>query len=145
FDGSKTVLHVAGVNVRFYDMTVKQRVLSVLMNPNLTLPLFAIGVLLLIFEFNHPGTIAPGVIGFFAVLLSLFALNMLPTSYSALVMIIGAFVLFALEAKFQTHGVLGILGITLMIIGGLLLVDGPIPQMRVKWATSLSVALPLGF
>ena len=145
FDGSKSVLHLAGVNVRFYDMTVKQHVLSVLMNPNLTLPLFAIGILLLIFEFNHPGAVAPGVIGFFAILLSLFALNMLPTSYSALVMIVGAFVLFALEAKFQTHGVLGILGITLMIIGGLLLVDGPIPQMRVKWATSLSVALPLGF
>ncbi|HEV3040164.1 MAG TPA: nodulation protein NfeD [Candidatus Angelobacter sp.] len=145
FDGSKSVLHTAGINVRFYDMTVKQHMLSVLMNPNLILPLFAIGVLLLIFEFNHPGAVAPGVIGFFAVLLSLFALNMLPTSYSALVMIVGAFVLFALEAKFQTHGVLGILGITLMVIGGLLLVDGPIPQMRVKWATALSVALPLGF
>ncbi len=144
FDGSKTVLHLAGAKVHFYDMTVKQHVLSVLMNPNFTLPLFAIGVLLLFFEFNHPGAIAPGVIGFFAVLLSLFALNLLPTSYSALVMILGAFVLFALEAKFQTHGLLGILGITMMVIGGLLLVDGPIPEMRVKWATALSVSLPLG-
>jgi len=116
----------------------------VLMNPNFTLPLFAIGLLLLFFEFNHPGAIAPGVIGFFAVLLALFALNLLPTSYSALVMIVGAFVLFALEAKFQTHGLLGILGITMMVIGGLLLVDGPIPEMRVRWATALSVSLPLG-
>ncbi len=144
FDGSKTVLHLAGAKVHFYDMTVKQHVLSVLMNPNFTLPLFAIGLLLLFFEFNHPGAIAPGVIGFFAVLLALFALNLLPTSYSALVMIIGAFVLFALEAKFQTHGLLGILGITMMVIGGLLLVDGPIPEMRVKWVTALSVSLPLG-
>ena len=144
FDGSKVVLHLAGAKVHFYDMTVKQHVLSVLMNPNFTLPLFAIGLLLLFFEFNHPGAIAPGVIGFFAVLLALFALNLLPTSYSALVMIMGAFILFALEAKFQTHGLLGILGITMMVIGGLLLVDGPIPEMRVRWATALSVSLPLG-
>ena len=144
FDGSKSVLHVAGASVHFYDMTVKQHVLSVLMNPNLILPLFAIGVLLVFFEFNHPGAIAPGVIGFFSVLVALFALNLLPTSYSALVMIVAAFVLFALEAKFQTHGLLGAAGIAMMVIGGLLLVDGPIPEMRVRWATALSVSLPLG-
>jgi membrane-bound serine protease (ClpP class) len=144
FDGTKSVLHLAGANVRFYDMTVKQRLLSFLMNPNFTLPLFSIGMLLLFFEFNHPGGIAPGVMGFFAVLLALFALHLLPTSYSALVMIIAAFVLFALEAKFQTHGLLGAGAIALMVLGGLLLVDGPIPQMRVKWLTALSVSLPLG-
>ena len=144
FDGTKSVLHLAGATTRFYDMTVKERVLSVLMNPNLTLPLFALGLLALFFEFNHPGAIAPGVIGFFAVLLALFALNLLPTSYSALVMIVASFVLFALEAKFQTHGLLGIGGVALMVLGGLLLVDGPIPEMRVKWVTALSISLPLG-
>jgi membrane-bound serine protease (ClpP class) len=144
FDGTKSVLHLAGATSRFFDMTVKERILSVLMNPNLTLPLFAIGLLLLFFEFNHPGAVAPGVIGFFAVLLALFALNLLPTSYSALVMIVAAFVLFALEAKFQTHGLLGTGGVALMVLGGLLLVDGPIPEMRVKWVTALSVSLPLG-
>src|SRR5579859_3823181 len=144
FDGTKSVLHLAGATTRFYDMTVKERVLSVLMNPNLTLPLFALGLLALFFEFNHPGAIAPGVIGFFAVLLALFALNLLPTSYSALVMIVASFVLFALEAKFQTHGLLGIGGVALMVLGGLLLVDGPIPEMRVKWVTALAISLPLG-
>ncbi len=144
FDGTKSVLHLAGATTRFYDMTVKERLLSVLMNPNLTLPLFALGLLALFFEFNHPGAIAPGVIGFFAVLLALFALNLLPTSYSALVMIVASFVLFALEAKFQTHGLLGIGGVALMVLGGLLLVDGPIPEMRVKWVTALAISLPLG-
>lgn len=144
FDGSKSVLHLAGASVRFYDMTVKQHVLSVLMNPNFTLPLFAIGLMLLFFEFNHPGAIAPGVMGFFAVLLALFALHLLPTSYSALVMIAASFALFVLEAKFQSHGLLTAGGIVLMIVGGLLLVDGPIPQMRVQWITALSISLPLG-
>ena len=59
-------------------------------------------------------------------------------------LILGAFVLFALEAKFQTHGALGIGGIAMMFLGALLLVDGPIPEMRVKWLTALSVSLPLG-
>jgi membrane-bound serine protease (ClpP class) len=61
-----------------------------------------------------------------------------------LVLIIGAFVLFALEAKFQTHGVLTIGGIAIMVLGALLLVDGPIPEMRVRWVTALSVSIPLG-
>jgi membrane-bound serine protease (ClpP class) len=59
-------------------------------------------------------------------------------------MIIAAFVLFALEAKFATHGVLAIGGVVTLVLGGLLLVDGPIPEMRVNLLTALGVALPLG-
>jgi membrane-bound serine protease (ClpP class) len=79
-----------------------------------------------------------------AVLLAIYALNMLPFRSIALVLIIAAFVLFALEAKFQSHGALAIAGITLMVLGSLLLVDGPIPQMRVKLLTALSISIPLG-
>jgi len=74
----------------------------------------------------------------------LFALNLLPTRYAAFTLIIGGFVLFALEAKFATHGVLGIGGIALLTLGGLLLVDGPIPQMRVHLLTALAISVPLG-
>ncbi len=59
-------------------------------------------------------------------------------------LILGSFVLFALEAKFASHGVLTIGGIALLVIGGLLLVDGPIPEMRVRLVTALAVAIPLG-
>ena len=64
----------------------------------------------------------------------------LPTRYAAFTLIMGAFVLFALEAKFATHGVLGIGGIVLLTLGGLLLVDGPIPQLRLKLLTALAVS-----
>jgi membrane-bound serine protease (ClpP class) len=60
------------------------------------------------------------------------------------VLIFASFVLFALEAKFATHGVLAIGGITTLVIGALLLVDAPIPEMRVKLATALAVSVPLG-
>jgi membrane-bound serine protease (ClpP class) len=83
-------------------------------------------------------------VGVVFILLAAFALNLLPTRFAALVLIAGAFALFALEAKFVSHGVLTIGGITLLVIGGLLLVDAPIPEMRVRLVTALSVSIPLG-
>ena len=77
-------------------------------------------------------------------MLAVFALNLLPTRFAAVVLILASFVLFALEAKFATHGVLAIGGIATMVLGGLLLVDGPIPEMRVHLLTALGVSLPLG-
>jgi membrane-bound serine protease (ClpP class) len=78
------------------------------------------------------------------ILLAIFALNLLPTRFAALVLILASFVLFALEAKFATHGVLALGGMATLIIGALLLVDAPIPEMRVKLATALAVSIPLG-
>ncbi len=144
FDGSKVVLHLAGKQVRLYEMTLREHILAWLMDPNITFLLFTIGMLAIYFEFNHPGAVVPGVVGFIAVLLALYALNMLPVRSIALVLILSAFVFFALEAKFQTHGALAVGGIVMMILGALMLVDGPIPQMRVKLWTALSVSIPLG-
>jgi membrane-bound serine protease (ClpP class) len=144
FDGSKAVLHVAGKPVRLFDMTLKQRILGWLMNPNLTVILFTIGLMAIYAEFNHPGAVVPGVVGFVFVVLSLVAFGMLPTNYVSVAMIVGAFVLFALEAKFHSHGALGASGVFLMVFGALLLVDGPIPEMRVRIWTAVGVSLPIG-
>lgn len=144
FDGTKVVLHVAGRPVRLFEMTVRQEILTFLMDPNISFLLFAIGALCIYFEFNHPGAVIPGVAGFIAILLAVYALNMLPFRSIALVMILSAFLLFALEAKFHTHGTLTTGGIVVMVLGALLLVDGPIPQMRVSWWAALSVSVPLG-
>ncbi len=143
FNGSSSVLHTGG-QVLEYDMSLKQRILAWMMDPNVAFIIFAIGMLALYVEFNHPGAIAPGVVGFIFILLALFALNILPTRYAALALIVAAFVLFALEAKFQSHGVLAVGGIALMVLGAMLLVDGPIPEMRVKLITALAVSIPLG-
>ena len=144
FDGSTVVLHLVGKPVRFYALTLREKVLAWLMDPNFAAILFAIGMLALWGEFSNPGMIVPGVVGFIAILLALFAMHLLPTNYAALILILAAFLLFGLEAKFQTHGVLTIGGVALMFLGMLLLVDGPIPEMRVRWVTALAVSLPLG-
>jgi membrane-bound serine protease (ClpP class) len=144
FDGSKLTLHTAADHIVLLDMSLKQRVLSSLLDPNLAYILFAIGMMALYAEFNHPGAVVPGVIGGICILLALFAMHWLPIRYSAAALIVLAFVFFALEAKFQTHGALGIGGIVCMIIGAMLLVDGPIPEMRINWKTAVGVAFPFG-
>jgi len=144
FDGSTTVLHLANQRVQTLEMSLKQRILDFIMDPNVAFILFAIGMLALYVEFNHPGAIVPGVVGFIFVLLAIFAFNILPTRHAALILIVAAFVMFILDAKFATHGALTVGGIALMILGALLLVDAPIPEMRVRLVTALAVSVPIG-
>jgi membrane-bound serine protease (ClpP class) len=144
FDGTTVTLSLSDQPVRDYRMTLKERILSYLMDPNLAFILLAIGALALYAEFNHPGAVIPGTVGVVFILLAAFALNLLPVRFAAIAMIIGAFALFAAEAKFASHGVLTTGGIVLLTLGGLFLVDAPIPEMRVHLATALAVSIPLG-
>ncbi|HUS20098.1 MAG TPA: nodulation protein NfeD [Terriglobales bacterium] len=143
FGGESYTLHVAGKPVRPFEMTLKQQIMAFLMDPNIAYILFSLGMLALYGEFNNPGSILPGVVGTICVLLAMFAFNLLPVRFAAVAMIIGAFILFALEVKFTSHGVLGIGGTVLMVLGALLLVDAPIPEMRIKIWTALAVSIPI--
>jgi membrane-bound serine protease (ClpP class) len=143
-NGSTVVLRTASQPVTTLEMSPKQRFLSWLMDPNVAFILFALGMLSIWAEFNHPGAILPGVVGLISIVLAVFALNLLPTRFAALALIAVAFVLFALEAKFTSYGVLGGGGVIAMVMGALLLVDGPIPEMRVHLFTALAVAIPVG-
>ncbi len=144
FDGQAVTLKLSGEPIVPFGMTLKERILGYLMDPNVSFILLAIGALALYAEFNHPGAVIPGTVGIVFILIAAFALNLLPTRFAALVLILGAFALFAAEAKFASHGVLTIGGITLLTLGGLLLVDSPIPEMRVHLLTALAVSIPLG-
>jgi membrane-bound serine protease (ClpP class) len=144
YNGKSATLNVIGKPVTNYEMTLKEKILSRLMDPNLAFLLFVLGGLAIFAEFNHPGAFLPGVVGVIAILLALFALNLLPTRFAAVALLIAAFVMFALEAKFASHGVLGIGGIVCMIFGALFLVDGPIPEMRVQLWTAVAASVPIG-
>lgn len=144
FNGENVTLKTAGQQVSLFGMTLKEKILAYLMDPNIAFLLLAIGALSLYIEFNHPGAVLPGTVGVVFILVAAFALNLLPTRFAALVLILGAFALFAAEAKFASHGVLTIGGIALLTLGGLLLVDAPIPEMRVHLLTALAVSIPLG-
>jgi membrane-bound serine protease (ClpP class) len=144
FNGQEVALKLSGQSIVPFGMTLKELVLGYLMDPNMAFILLAIGALALYAEFNHPGAVIPGTVGIVFILIAAFALNLLPTRFAALGLILGAFALFAAEAKFATHGVLTVGGIVLLTLGGLLLVDSPIPEMRVHLLTALVVSIPLG-
>src|SRR6202166_91939 len=144
FDGQTITLNLAGQSVRPFDMTLKQHILAYLLDPNVAFILLAVGALALYAEFNHPGAVVPGTVGVVFILLAVFALNLLPTRFAAVVLIFASFILFALEAKFAAHGVLAIGGIVTLTLGGLLLVDAAIPEMGVHLLTALAVSIPLG-
>jgi membrane-bound serine protease (ClpP class) len=144
FDGTTTVLNVAGVPVIDFEMSLRQRLLSWIMNPNIAFILMSLGMLAIWAEFNNPGAILPGVVGLIAIVLAVFALNLLPTRYAAIGLILVAFLLFAAEAKFTSYGIFGAGGVLCLIFGALLLVDGPIPEMRVHMLTALIVSVPIG-
>ena len=150
FNGNSVTLNLNGKDegqtqpIIDYRMTLKERILSYIMDPNVAFILLAIGALALYAEFNHPGAVIPGTVGVVFILLASFALNLLPVRFAAVAMIIGAFALFAAEAKFASHGVLTTGGIALLTMGGLFLVDAPIPEMRVHLLTALAVSIPLG-
>ena len=144
FDGKQVTLNLTGQPIAPFGMTLKEQILNYLMDPNVAFILLAIGALALYAEFNHPGAVIPGTVGIVFILIAAFALDLLPTRFAALGLIIAAFALFGAEAKFATHGILTVGGIALLTLGGLLLVDSPIPEMRVHLLTALAVSIPLG-
>jgi len=130
FDGTTHVLSLAGHTVVERPMTFRQRFLLNIANPNLAFFLLMIGLLGLYFEFAHPGAVLPGVLGGISLLLAIFAFQILPINYVGLGLIILAIILFILEIKVQSFGMLAIGGIIAMIIGALMLIKAPIPEMR---------------
>jgi membrane-bound serine protease (ClpP class) len=144
FDGSKTTLHLANPRIEVLDPTLREELLGWLVNPNIALMLLVCGALLIYLEFNAPGTIVPGALGTLMVLLGVFGLDLLPIRYTAVLLLVAAFALMALEAKFGGHGALAIAGIVCLLFGTLTLVSAPIPQMAVSPWVALAVSAGFG-
>ncbi len=141
-NGSTMQLALAHPIVKELGMTGREKFLSRIVEPDAFFILLIVGVLGLYTEFTHPGMFAPGVIGGIAILLALFAMHMLPVNLTGLLLIGLSLALFVLEAKYPTHGVLGVGGVVSMVLGALLLIHTPLTGMGVSLGTALAVALP---
>ncbi len=141
-NGSKQILHTTGATIEVYQKNLRQRIISAIADPNIALVLLVLGALGIYAEFSSPGLIAPGVAGVIAVLLGLSALSVLPINWLGAALLITAATLFVLEAKFTSHGILGLGGTVAMVLGAVMLVNGPIPEMRIHWGTAIGLALP---
>jgi membrane-bound serine protease (ClpP class) len=142
FDGRKETLHLRGFELVHYEKNLRQRVLSAISNPNIALIILVLGALGIYAEFSSPGLIFPGVAGAILVLLGLSALSMLPINWLGAALLILAFAFFVLEAKFASHGILAAGGAAAMVLGAVLLINSPLPEMRIHLSTAISLAVP---
>jgi len=141
FDGTKVKLDLAGAEIVVYQKTVREAMVSSISDPNIAFILLILGALGLYVEFTNPGLILPGVAGGILALLGLAALSVLPINWGGVALLILAVALIILEAKFASHGILGAGGAVAMVLGALLLVEGP-PEMRIHLGTAIGVTLP---
>jgi membrane-bound serine protease (ClpP class) len=142
FDGSRKVLQTSDEKLTPFMPTFRQRLLMWLADPRIAFVLFAIGMLCVYFEFQHPGLIAPGVVGALALALALYGFHMLPINVTGVLLIAMALALFVLEAQVQGFGVLGLGGVVAAVIGSLILIDAPNPEMRLPLSLVLAVVIP---
>jgi len=122
-DGTKT-LNTAAASVKEHEMTVWEKILDIISDPNIAYILFLLGLYGLLFELYNPGVILPGIVGFIALILALYSMHALPINYAGLALIIFAVILFLLEIKIVSHGLLAIGGIISLFFGSMMLMKG---------------------
>lgn len=141
-DGNTVKLSLPHPTITVHGMTTRERFLARIVQPDAFFILLIVGALGLYTEFTHPGLFAPGVIGGICLLLALYAMHLLPVNMTGLLLIILALGFFVLEAKFPTHGVLGVGGVVAMVLGALMLIHSPLTGAGVSLSTALGVAIP---
>jgi membrane-bound serine protease (ClpP class) len=144
FNGATQTLHLAHADIEPLPPSLRERLLTRLTSPDLDVLMLLCGGLLIYLEFNVPGTIVPGALGTLMVLLAIFGLNLLPVQHTAILLLFAALALMVLEAKFASHGVLGIAGVLCLVFGLATLVNGPTPEMRVHFGVAAGAGIGFG-
>ena len=138
------------------DMTVRQRTLAFLSDPNVIAILMMLGTLGIALEFYHPGGIVPGALGAFFLLLAFLSMKVIPVNVGALVLILAGVALLVVEGYVTTHGIAGLAGAALVAIGALFFIDRSSAEYRfdpalltlspwVVWPTPIVLGGLLGF
>jgi membrane-bound serine protease (ClpP class) len=136
--GGDVTLALDGAELVALQPTLRERFLARIADPNITYVLMLIGVFGIFFELQNPGAIFPGVVGAVSLITAAFGLQMLPINWTGFALIMLAIVLFILEIKITSHGALTLGGVASMAVGSIMLIDSPLPFMRV----SLAVIIP---
>ena len=141
FDGSTTTLRTSGGSTTTVEMTLPQKLLSAIAHPQIAYLLLTLGMLGLTVEMWNPGAIFPGVAGGICLLLAFFALQVLPVSYAGVALIVFGLALLMLEIKITSYGLLGVGGVVSLVLGSLMLIDSPLPELQI----GLRMILPITF
>jgi len=131
FDGTTVTLHLAGQRTVDVKMDWRQAILSAIATPELLFLLLLGALAGLGAEISHPGLVFPGILGALCLILFLFATQVIPVSGAGVLLVVLAIGLFAAEVKFHSYGLLTAGGLVAMILGAMMLVDSPLPGLRV--------------
>ena len=140
-DGKPVVLHVAGQRTFDVKMDWRQAILAAVASPEILFLLLLGALAGLGAEISHPGLVFPGVLGTLCLILFLFASQIIPVNWAGVLLIVLAIGLFAAEVKVHSFGLLTIGGLVAMILGAMMLVDSPVPALRVDVWRLLPVIL----
>jgi len=131
-EGEALTLETAGTVLVYAEMSWRQKILTVLSNPNVAYLLLMLGILGIFFEISQPGVILPGAIGAIALLLAFYAFQTLPVNYAGFLLILLAIVLFVLEIKVVSYGMLTVGGIIALALGSLMLIESSEPYLQIS-------------
>lgn len=137
-NGVEDTLKVAGASVEDYEMSFKDRFLKTITDPTIAFILFNLGWLGLMIELYNPGALVPGIVGGICLILAFYSFQQLPINYAGLALIIFAAILFILEIKIVSHGLLGLGGVISMLLGSLMLIDSPKPYLQISLGVIIS-------
>lgn len=140
FSGERQRLKTEDQEVILLEMTLRQKILSSIADPNMALLLGVLGLLGLYLEFTNPGLMAPGIMGGICFILALLGFSLLPINFIGVLLILLAVGLFIAELMVSGFGVFGVGGIVAMTFGLLVLIDAPNPEVRIHWSAALAVA-----
>ncbi|MCR4438359.1 MAG: nodulation protein NfeD [bacterium] len=141
----RVTLHTKEATIHEYSMDWRSLILYKISNPTIAYILLVLGIYGIFFELSNPGSVLPGVVGGIFLILAFFALQQLPVRAAGLLLILFAIVLFVLEVKVTSYGVLTIGGIVAMLIGSLMLFqETAMPSMRIDWRVALAAAITTG-
>ncbi len=144
FDGSVVSLRTAGARFVSTERNVQQRFLEFVGSPYVAFFLLLLGIAGIYVELSHPGLILPGLVGALCLLLFALAAQVLPVSAIALLLILLAIVMFILEIKVTSYGMLTFGGVACLVIGSLMLFRGPVPELGLPLTVVLPPSLALG-
>ncbi|MDJ0912644.1 MAG: nodulation protein NfeD [Desulfobacterales bacterium] len=134
---SKGVLELKGAQQTVMRENLRTKILKTISNPNIAYILLLMGLAGIYFELSNPGAVFPGVIGGISLILAFFAMQTLPINYAGILLIILALILFIMEIKITSYGLLSVAGTTALLLGSLMLFDGDGPETKLSWQVFL--------
>ncbi len=138
-ENREIILSTKNANLKEYELSWRDKLLDFLSNPNIAYILLMIGIYGILFELYNPGSIFPGVIGALSLILAGYSLQMLPINYAGLALILLAIILFLLEIKVTSYGLLTVAGLVSLFLGSIFLIDSPFEFMRISMSLIITI------